>query len=203
MRGRRHFNYLILVILLAVFLGNFRTYLVLGESDLPTFASGDKVIINRSAYDITVPFTNLKIMPWNAPERGDMVLCYLKKEGNGDFWLKRIIGIPGDTIRIKSNKVYINSVPLKYELIRKESILADATHGIGDVVAVESGLGLEHTVSFSSTENIISNYGPLIVSEGHYFVLGDNRYNSLDSRLLGQVPKHQLFGKYMIRIYRK
>ncbi|MCB0806908.1 MAG: hypothetical protein KDC05_14010, partial [Bacteroidales bacterium] len=66
------------IILLGIILllGNFRTYLVLGASDLPTFNSGDKVIINRSAYDVTVPFSSVKVFPWRKPDRGDMVLCY-------------------------------------------------------------------------------------------------------------------------------
>lgn len=201
MPKKRYFNYLIFAILLIIFAGNFRTYLVMGESDLPTLNNGDKVIINRSAYDMTIPFTNLKILPWHAPARGDMVLCYLKKKGNGDFWLKRIIGMPGDTIQIRSNKIFINNKQLKYEVLKKES-LSQQTAGLGDIVAIESGMDLKQTVSYSSTENILSNLGPIVVSHNHYFVLGDNRYNSLDSRFLGQVPRKHVFGKYIIRIYR-
>ena len=95
-------------------LGTFRTYMVMGASDAPTFSSGDKVIINRSAYDITLPFSNLKFMSIGQPERGDMVLCKVKKRGNGDYWLKRIIGLPGDTIELRQNKIIINRQPLKY-----------------------------------------------------------------------------------------
>lgn len=203
MPKKKYFNFLILVAFLIVFLGNFRTYMVMGESDLPTFISGDKVIINRSAYNITIPFTNIKLIPWRSPSRGDMILCYLKREENGDFWLKRIIGLPGDTVQIRSNKIFINNQQLKYEVIKKDSILTPFINDLGEILAIESGLGLEHTVSYSKTENIISNLGPLIVSEDHYFVLGDNRYNSLDSRFLGQVPRHHVFGKYIFRIYRK
>lgn len=203
MPTKRYLYYLIFGILLIVFAGNFRTYLVMGESDLPTFVNGDKVIINRSAYDMTIPFTNLKFLPWSEPSRGDMVLCYLQKKGNGDFWLKRIIGMPGDTIQIRSNRIFINNKPLKYEILKKESIVTEDTEGLGDIIAIESGFGLQHTVSYASAKSIISNFGPLIVSEDHYFVLGDNRYNSLDSRFLGQVPRQHVYGKYILRIYRK
>jgi len=200
---RKYINYLIVALLLITFLGNFRTYMVMGDSDLPTFISGDKVIINRSAYDVTLPFTSMKIIPWRAPSRGDMILCYLKKRTNGNFWLKRIIGIPGDTIQIKSNKIYINNSQLKYEVLKRESISSKYIDALGEIVAVESGFGLEHTVSYSDTENIISNFGPLVVSEAHYFVLGDNRFNSFDSRFLGQVPRQNIFGKFLFRIYRR
>ena len=195
-------RYILLVLLVAAFLGNFRTYMVMGESDLPTFTSGDKVIINRSAFDLTIPFTNMKIFPWRAPSRGDMILCRLEKKSSGDFWLKRIIGMPGDTVNIRDNKVFINNIPLKYEVLRKENLPVAHAQELGDIVAMESGLGLAHTVTYSRTENIISNFGPLVVAEKHYFVLGDNRFNSLDSRFLGQVPRQEIFGKYLITIYR-
>ncbi len=202
MSHRKHIQYLVLALLTAFFLGNFRTYMVMGESDLPTFGSGDKVIINRSAYDMTIPFTNLKFMPWRSPARGDMILCRLEKKSVGDFWLKRIIGMPGDTVMIKGNKVYINNIPLKYEVLRKENLPVAHARELGDIVALESGLGLEHTVTYSRTENIVSNFGPLVVAEKHYFVLGDNRFNSLDSRFLGQLPRQDIFGKYLFTIYR-
>jgi len=175
----------------------------MGESDLPTFASGDKVIINRSAYDITIPFSNLKGFTWRQPERGDMVLCHLRKNSNGDFWLKRIIGLPGDTIRIRHNKIYINNKPLKYEVLQKNSLPQTIQSAIGNIAAIESGFGLNHMVTYSETKNIISDFGPVIVAEDHYFVLGDNRANSLDSRFLGLVPRQNIFGKYLFRIYRK
>jgi len=196
MSKHKFIGYLSLALLVIAFLGNFRTYMVMGESDLPTFLNGDKVIINRSAYDVTFPFTNLKFLPWRSPSRGDMILCYLQKSNNGDFWLKRIIGLPGDTVRIKGNRVFINNEPLKYELLKKESLPKIPSHALGEIVALETGLGLKHTVSYSRTENIISDFGPLVVADEHYFVLGDNRFNSLDSRFLG------IFGKCLFRIYR-
>jgi signal peptidase I len=175
----------------------------MGESDLPSFVSGDKIIINRSAYDITLPFSNLKIIHWQKPDRGDMILCHFRNSENQDFWLKRIIGLPGDTIQIKKNKIYINRQQLKYELIKKEAFEPQVENVLDELVAVESGNGLAHLVTFSETENILSNYGPLVIAEDHYFVLGDNRNNSLDSRFLGVVPRNHIYGKYLFRIYRK
>jgi signal peptidase I len=199
----KYFPHFLVLIIILFSLGNFRTYLVMGESDLPSFVSGDKIIINRSAYDFTVPFTNLKITGWKQPERGDMILCYFNKSGNNDFWLKRIIGLPGDTIQIKQNKIFINRKQLKYEILKKESFSTQIEGSLSDLIAVESGRGLEHFVTFSHTENILSNFGPMIISRDNYFVLGDNRTNSLDSRFLGLVPRKQIFGKYLFRIYRK
>ena len=100
-------------------------------------------------------------------------------------------------------KVYINNTPLKYEVLKKESLSTGKLDALGEIVALETGMGLEHTVTFSDAENIISNFGPLVVADHHYFVLGDNRFNSLDSRFLGQVPRQYIFGKLLFRIYRK
>lgn len=175
----------------------------MGESDLPSFVSGDKIIINRSAYDITIPFSNFKFNSWRMPERGDMILCHFSKSEKKDFWLKRIIGLPGDTIQIKKNKIFINRKQLKYEIVKKETFDIRVENTLGELIAVESGKGLNHFVIFSETENIISNFGPMVISQDNYFVLGDNRTNSLDSRFLGLVPREDIFGKYLFRIYRK
>lgn len=181
-------------------LGTFRTYLVLGASDAPTFSSGDKVIINRSAYDITLPFSNLKFFSIGQPQRGDMVLCKVKKRDNGDYWLKRIIGLPGDTIELKQNKITINKIPLKYESLAKESFKALKENMTGEYFARESGQGLEHNISFSNKNGLLANYGPIIIKKDHYFVLGDNRDNSMDSRLFGSVHRKYIYGKYLMML---
>ena len=176
--------------------------MVMGASDAPTFSSGDKVIINRSAYDITLPFSNLKFISISQPQRGDMVLCKVKKRDNGDYWLKRIIGLPGDTIELKQNKIYINRTPLKYEFLTKESFEPLKENIIGVYIARESGLGLLHNISFSNKYGLLPNYGPIIVKQNHYFVLGDNRDNSLDSRLFGSVHRNHIYGKYLLMLSR-
>lgn len=83
----------------------------MGASDAPTFSSGDKVIINRSAYDITLPFSNIKFIRIDQPERGDMVLCRVKKKDNGDYWLKRIIGLPGIPLSSDKTKYTLTAGP--------------------------------------------------------------------------------------------
>jgi len=174
--------------------------MVMGASDAPTFSSGDKVIINRSAYDLTFPFSNLKFISIAKPERGDMVLCKVKKRDNGDYWLKRIIGLPGDTIELKKNKIFINRTPLKYEFISKESFGFVEDRLIGDHFARESGQGFQHHISFSEKNGLLPNYGPIIVKQNHYFVLGDNRDNSMDSRLFGSVHRNHIYGKYLLML---
>lgn len=186
------------LLVLVFFLGTFRTYMVKGVSDAPTFSSGDKVIINRSAYDITLPFSNFKLIGISLPERGDMVLCKVKRKENGDYWLKRIIGLPGDTIELKQNKIFINGTSLKYEVIRIDSLAMERNNLCGALFAIESGKGLLHKVSFSDKKGLLANFGPLIVMQNHYFVLGDNRDNSMDSRLFGSVHRNHIYGKFLL-----
>jgi len=202
MSKRFLFTILVVLSLFFLFVGTFRTYLVLGASDAPTFLSGDKVIINRSAFDLTLPFTSFRLLSWGQPERGDMVLCRLPKNGDDDYWLKRIMGIPGDTIQIIKNKIFINNKPLKYEVLKKESFEISGNVLTGELFAMESGHGLNHTVTFSEKNGLLSDYGPVIVKPGHYFVLGDNRDNSLDSRIFGMVSRENVYGKYIFRLSR-
>lgn len=199
----RSFVFGLLLVVFIMLIGNFRTYLVLGASDLPTFYSGDKVIINRSAYDITMPFSSMKLFPWRSPGRGDMILCRFSRTGSKEYWLKRIIGMPGDTIEIRNNRIFINRQPMRYEILKKDGFQIPRNDKIGDILAIETGFGLYHTVALSDTKNIISNFGPMVVRDNHFFVLGDNRTNSLDSRFLGLVNRNEIFGKYLFRIFRK
>jgi signal peptidase I len=202
MSKRFLFTVLFVLLLFFFFVGTFRTYLVLGASDAPTFLSGDKVIINRSAFDLTIPFTSLRLFSLGRPERGDMVLCRLPKNGEDDYWLKRIMGVPGDTIQIIRNKLYINNKPLKYEVLKKESFEIAGNVITGDLFAVESGDGLNHTITFSEKNGLLSDYGPIVIRPDHYFVLGDNRDNSMDSRIFGLVERENVYGKYIFRLSR-
>ena len=92
---------------------------------------------------------------------------------------------------------------MRYKVLKKDGFNLPEHDGIGDILAIETGFGVNHTVAMSETENIISNFGPLVITDAHYFVLGDNRANSLDSRFLGLVNRDEIFGKYLFRIFRK
>jgi len=186
------------VIILFIFLGTFRTYMVSGNSDVPTFISGDKLIINRSAFDLTIPFSSLKVFKIGKPERGDMILCQVREKDQRYYWLKRIIGLPGDTIELKQNRIYINRIQLKYEFLSKESFEIKDESLLEEHFARETGMGLEHIISFSDKVGLLANYGPIVVRPKHFFVLGDNRDNSMDSRLFGMVHRNKIYGKYIL-----
>jgi len=194
---------LITIVILFFFLGTFRTYMVSGNSDIPTFGSGDKLIVNRSAFDLTIPFSSFKIIKIGKPERGDMVLCQIREKNQKYYWLKRIIGLPGDTIEIKQNRIFINRIQLKYEFLSRENFVIEDENLTEEYFARETGMGLEHFISFSDKEGLLANYGPIVVKPNHYFVLGDNRDNSMDSRLFGMVHRNRIYGKYIIVLSRR
>lgn len=190
----------IFIMILLWLAGTFRTYLIVGASDVPTLFTGDKVLVNRSAYDLTFPFSDMKVCRLVEPKRGDIVLCSIPGVHCNDFWIKRIVGIPGDTVMIHNNKLIINGTRLRYTLIDIEmpdSIRNTAQRGM---FAMETGLGMSSTIVYSGIRNALSDIGPVVVGKDQYFLLGDNRMNSLDSRIFGMVPREMIFGKYFIKI---
>lgn len=196
-------NYLIFLSIISLWLfivlGTFRTYLVLGGSEAPTIMSGDKVIINRSAYDVTLPFTSRKLVSFQDPVRGDLVLCIIPEARSADYWIKRVIGLPGDTIEIKNNRLVINGITPDY--LNIESGCAFSMNiPPKSRIFLEKGLGLHNTVTCGTDGNFYSEFGPVVVEQRHYFVLGDNRVKSMDSRIFGSVPRECIFGKYLLRI---
>lgn len=87
---------------------------------------------------------------------------------------------------------------MKYEFLAKESFEAVEENLMGEYFARESGYGLYHNISFSTKNGLLANYGPIVIKHNHYFVLGDNRDNSMDSRLFGSVHRNHIYGKYLL-----
>jgi signal peptidase I len=189
---------LVIVAILVALAGTFRAFVIAGASDAPNLLVGDRVVVNRMAYDLFVPFTEVRLLSWSEPRRGDIVLCRFPGEGDGHPWLKRVVGIPGDTVELHGPRLIVNGEEMRYEILDR-SAFADVPpeNRIGETVAVESGAGMEHRVTFTTAmargETL---FGPARVAEDHYFVLGDSRDNSLDSRSLGLVSRDQILGRY-------
>lgn len=146
---------IVLFILIRTFL--FAPFIVDGESMAPTLHSGERLIVTKAVY------------LWGEPKRGDIVVFHATQTRD---YIKRVIGLPGDTVEVRDDRLYINGkeVPEPYleEYRRKTQ---------------QAGLVL--------TED----FGPQQVPEGSYFVMGDNRRNSQDSRMIGAIPKDQIVGR--------
>jgi len=137
----------------------------------PTLEIGDHLLVNKFIYGIRIPFTSIHLFPWKSPQRGDVIVFIFPLEPEKDF-IKRVIGIGGDTVSIVNKKLYINGVevPDPHAVYRKDMAL------LGD-------------------NQKLDNFGPVTVPEGSLFVMGDNRDQSFDSRFWGFVPLKDVLGK--------
>lgn len=157
-----------------------------GASMQPTLLDGDKVWVNKLAYDVRVPFTEIKLASLSDPARGDIVI--FESRAAGKRLVKRIVGLPGDTIYMQNNAVVINGEAAHYEVVEEQP---DGT------ILVEELPELSHQamVSNSYINRTNRSYGPVVVPQDQYFVLGDNRDNSADSRMYSFVPREELIGR--------
>ena len=157
-----------------------------GASMQPSLLDGDKIWVNKLAYDVKIPFTEISLAEVSDPQRGDVVIIDSKKAAKR--LVKRIIGVPGDTIYMQNNSLVINGIAANYEVLSRDEDtliileeLPDRSH--------QAKLS-RHFINRSSR-----SYGPTVVPEDQYFVLGDNRDNSADSRVYSFVPRGEIIGR--------
>ena len=160
----------------------------------PTILEGDRIYVNKLAYDLKVPFTTRHLAQWSDPRRGDIVVFFSPRDGQR--LVKRVVGLPGDTIELRNNGLVINGQPVKYQPIAEELLrdLAVADRA-SSVFAVEQLAGQPHAVAAIPAAPALRSFGPSKVPEGHYFMMGDNRDNSLDSRYFGSVERKRIVGQ--------
>jgi len=160
----------------------------------PTILEGDRVFVNKLAYDLKLPFTTRHLAEWSNPQRGDIVVFFSPRDGTR--LVKRVVGLPGDTIELRHNGLVINGQPVEYQPLADELVrdLASADRA-SQVYAEEQLPGQRHAVAAIPAVRALRDFGPVRVPEGHYFMMGDNRDNSFDSRYFGPVPRSQIVGQ--------
>ncbi|MDT8428676.1 MAG: signal peptidase I [Pseudomonadales bacterium] len=157
-----------------------------GRSMQPTLLDGDKVWVNKLAYDIRIPFTDVSLAAINDPKRGDIVI--IDSEVAGKRLIKRIIGLPGDTIYMRNNTVIINGEIADYEIVGSNQthlIVNEELPDYSHLAMISDSFGYRRS----------RNFGPALVPEKQFFVLGDNRDNSADSRVYSFIPREQIVGR--------
>lgn len=164
------------------------------SSMMPTLLVGDFILVNKFAYGLRWPITNKKFISNGEPERGDVVVFRPPHHPRED-WIKRVIGLPGDTIGYHDNKLTVNGVAVPY---RAESLYRGGGAGAKEDGATKLTEGLPGRPHYVLEWLYPTRDGDWTVPEGHYFVMGDNRDNSEDSRFWGFLPEANLRGKAMV-----
>ena len=160
-------------------------YTVPTGSMQPTIKEGDRIIVNKMAYDLRVPFSQTSIVRTGEPERGEIIV--FESEAAQNRLIKRVIGLPGDEVSLKNEVLFINGEKLSYQVTTQDEEQLFANETINDFT---------HKIRIEKNGNDqFSNFNTVIVPEDHYLVMGDNRRNSADSRAYGFVPRSELKGK--------
>ncbi len=185
--SKSFFPVLLIVFLLRGFV--VEPFRIPSGSMLPSLYIGDFILVNKFAYGIKIPVLNKKIVEYNSPERGDVVVFRYPRDPSLDY-IKRVIGLPGDKIAYFNKVLYVNSKPVARDFVGQYK-------GPGQTSASEYSEaleGAEHAILLmpARPNNLQGEY---IVPEGMFFVMGDNRDNSNDSRVWGPVPESNLIGK--------
>jgi len=154
----------------------------------PTLKDGDFILVNKFTYGLRLPVLRDKIVEINEPERGDVMVFFPPHRSN--YFIKRVIGLPGDVVEYKGHRIYVNG-ELQDEQLMARLPVDRPTH----IFAEETIDGVTHELRKQIVPGPASRDAVYRVPEGHYFMMGDNRDNSSDSRTWGYVPEENIVGK--------
>lgn len=161
----------------------------------PTILEGDVVWVNKLAYGLRVPLTQIHLAQWADPRRGDIVVVLSPLDGTR--LVKRVVGVPGDTIAMEENRLVLNGQPLSYRRPAADYRAAiTSTLQRSAFFAEEDLAGVVHPVmGLSGSRSPYRNFAPIVVPPGRYFLMGDSRDNSFDSRAYGFAARDAILGK--------
>jgi signal peptidase I len=160
----------------------------------PTILEGDRLYVNKLAYDLKIPFTTFHLAEWSNPQRGDIVVFFSPHDGQR--LVKRAVGLPGDAIELRNNFLLINGKAVEYASLREElSRDVSEPDAIRLNFAEEELPGRSHAVATWPQVPAKRDFGPFLVPKGTYFMMGDNRDNSFDSRYFGVVERKRIVGR--------
>lgn len=186
------------VLLIVLIITSFRSAVadwndVPSGSMKPTIFEGDRIVVNKLAYDLKIPFTTTRVLAWDDPRRGDIVVLY--SPADGKRLVKRVVGLPGDTVAMREDRLVVNDIAVSYAPPTPELVNGLTPGGKGKLIATENLGETAHAVMIPSGTHCRPAFAPVRVPEGAYFVMGDNRDESFDSRYFGPVSRTQIVGR--------
>jgi len=173
----------------------------------PTIYEGDRIWVDKLAYGLRIPFTDIRVKTLGQPERGEIVV--FPEPISGKRYIKRVIAVPGDKVEVNGNLVYLNDELIQYRQYEEEELRnfanVPASKGFPEefsdvVIRMEETIGgVSHSIQLFDTTRIKplrhASHRKILVPEGKIFVMGDNRDESQDSRVIGLVDSNTLIGK--------
>jgi signal peptidase I len=170
---REYAEAIVIAVVLALFIQSFvvQAFKIPSGSMKDTLLVGDHILVNKFLYGVEIPFTDIHVLPLRKPHRLDVVVFKYPEDETKDF-IKRVIGLPGDSVEVRNKIVYVNDVPLKepYTIHTQDTV-------------------------YPAEVQPRDNFGPVTVPANSYFVMGDNRDQSLDSRFWGFVKQNKIEGE--------
>ena len=178
--------FIALILLMLVFRSSFADWNAVPTGSMkPTIVEGDRIWVNKLAYDLNIPFTHISVKNFANPERGDIVIFDSAKAEKR--LVKRVIGLPGDSVSRINNLIYLNGEPLKYKIV--------SSH-LNDIILEEQLTQSAHKIRIESPiQNRADSFAQITIPKKFYLVLGDNRNNSADSRFIGFIPREEIIGR--------
>jgi len=183
--SRSFFPVLLIVFVLRSFL--VEPFQIPSSSMVPTLQVGDYILVNKFTYGIRLPVTRTKVVDLNEPQRGD-VMVFFPPHMNDTYYIKRVVGLPGDTVSYRNKRLFVNNEP-----VSREDLAVVPGPGARYRLGIEQ-LGEANHLMQVDDARVPRNF-TVVVKPGHYFMMGDNRDNSSDSRIWGQVPEKDIVGR--------
>jgi signal peptidase I len=161
----------------------------------PTIVEGDRILVDKAAYGLRLPFTTIRLTRGEDPRRGDIVIFPSPEDGT--TLVKRVIGLPGDTIEMRDEQLLINGVPVDYAPVHADADadLPRATRDQRHEYLTEALADRAHAIMILPGRRAPRSFGATTVPADQYLVLGDSRDNSKDSRFIGFVPRESMVGR--------
>lgn len=193
--ARSFFPIILIVLLVRSFV--VEPFRIPSGSMMPTLLVGDFILVNKFTYGLRLPVSHTKIVDLGEPQRGDVVVFRYPEDPAVDY-IKRIIGVPGDTVTYVDKQLYINGKPIPQEYLGTYVGGGGASGMTGAQLRLETLGEVNHRILVegnsrpAAAERVVRGF---VVPDGQYFVMGDNRDNSKDSRFWGTVPEENLVGR--------